>query len=624
LSLLSELKRRNVIRMAGLYLVGAWLITQVAGTVLPMFEVPAWVSRAVVILLAVGFVPALAFAWIFELTPDGLKRDAEVSPDDSIAPRTARRMNQLLLTLMALALAYFAIDKFVLTPGREAAGLAATAPGATSAGTKSTTTISDKSVAVLPFVAMSQSPEDGYFADGLSEEIINALTTLPDLLVTARTSAFHFKNKDVPIPEVAKALGVAHVVEGSVRRAGDNLRVTAQLIRASDGFHLWSQSYDRPVADIFAVQQDIAANVARALDVVLDASKRERMLASGTRNVEAFLAYRRAVEALDDWHATDRRSGKMWDALDLLNQATALDPEFVMAELDSADPYTHYLMGHIPPPKGGLEPAQALANVRAHYDRAFDAARDPDTRLWIDLERQVFAEHWDRVPGLIAQLRQRIAAGKQFNMIWLSDLMTSTGHAKDYLDMVDAGAQRNPLDREQRGKAALAAEAIGDYARTEQLIRDSIAQVGRTGLITEAEILMELDRGRPDRALAIGLALEAGSTSRSYLPVAQAAMGDVEAARKSLAALEAEGERPVLLILPYFQLGDIEAANRIAAQVDARPLGSLELLGEVSAYGGRLPFDPKVAPNFVRRMKEAGAPTGPMQPFKPGVKVDKL
>ena len=183
---------------------------------------------------------------------------------------------------------------------------------------------------------------------------------------------------------------------------------------------------------------------------------------------------------------------------------------------------------------------------------------------------------------------------------------------------------RSRTDREQRGKAALAAEAIGDYARAEQLVRDTIAQVGRTGLISKAEILMEFDRGRPDRALAICLALDAGSTSSSYLPVAQAAMGDVEGARKSLAALVAEGERPVLLILPYFQLGDIETANRIAAQVDARPLGSLELLGEVSAYGGRLPFDPKVTPNFIRRMKEAGAPTGPMQPFKPGVKVDRL
>ena len=350
MSLFAELKRRNVIRMAGLYLVGAWLIVQVAGTVLPMFGAPEWIGRSVVLLLAIGFIPALVFAWAFELTPEGIKRDEEVPREQSIAPQTAKRMNQALLVLMALALGYFAIDKFVLAPARESVRAGAASQNATPAKTTPAASTSDKSVAVLPFVAMSESAEDGYFADGLSEEIINALTTLPDLLVTARTSTFHFKGKDVPIPEVARTLGVAHVVEGSVRRAGGNLRVTAQLIRASDGFHLWSQSYDRPVADIFTVQQDIAANVARALDVVLDAERRERMLASGTRNVEAFLAYRKALQMLDDWHATDRRSGKLWEVLEYLDKATTLDPGYFMAEIDSADPYTHYLMGHIPPP----------------------------------------------------------------------------------------------------------------------------------------------------------------------------------------------------------------------------------------------------------------------------------
>ena len=406
-----------------------------------------------------------------------------------------------------------------------------------------------------------------------------------------------------------------------MRRSGDNLRITAQLIRASDGFHLWSQTYDRPVADIFAVQADIAANIARALDVVLDAKRREGMLASSTQNVEAFLAYRRALQMLDDWHATDHRSGKMWDALAVLDQATKLDPNFVMAQLDSADPYTHYLTGHIPPPAGGMDTATALANVRAHFDRAFDAARDPDTQLWIDLERQVFADRWDRVPGLIAQLRQRIAAGKQFNMIWLNDMMTATGHARDYLEMVEAGAKLNPLDREQRGKGAQAAEAIGDYDRADAMVRDSIAQVGRTGLITEAEIRTALSRGRPDRALAVLATLDKNNANRSFLAIAQAANGDEAAARKSLAALEAEGERPATLILAYFQLGDIKKANQIAAQVDARPLGSLELLGEVSGLAGRLPFDPAVAPNFMRRMKEAGAKTRPMVPYKKGVEV---
>ena len=602
MSLIAELKRRKVFRIGAAYLVAGWVLIQVAATVAPQFGLPDWTPRLVTFLVMLGFPLALVLAWALEFGEDGVRVDR--------AGAGSKRFYIVAVLMMVLAIGWY--WRGAATSDAPATNQAATSPSAAIAGAINANL---KSIAVLPFVAMSQSAEDGYFADGLSEEIINALTTLPDLLVTARTSAFHFKGRDVPVPEIAKTLGVAHVVEGSVRRSGDNLRITAQLIRASDGFHLWSQTYDRPVADIFAVQADIAANIARALDVVLDAKRREGMLASGTQNVEAFLAYRRALQMLDDWHATDHRSGKMWDALAVLDQATTLDPNFVMAQLDSADPYTHYLMGHIPPPEGGMDTATALSNIRAHFERAYDAARDPDTKLWIDLERQVFADRWDRIPGLITQLRQRIAAGKQFNMIWLNDVMTATGHARDYLEMVEAGAKLNPLDREQRGKGAQAAEAIGDYDRSDAMVRDSLAQVGRTGLITEAEVRTALSRGRPDRALAVLATLDKNNANRSFLAIAQAANGDEAAARKSLAALEAEGERPAMLILVYFQLGDIEKANQMAAQVDARPLGSLELLGEVAGLSGRLPFDPAMAPNFMRRMKEAGAKTRPMVPY---------
>lgn len=162
--------------------------------------------------------------------------------------------------------------------------------------------VENQSVAVLPFVALSEGEDDRYFADGLSEEITNALTTLPDLLVTARTSSFHFKGKDATIPEIASMLGVAHIVEGSVRRSGDKVRITAQLIRASDGFHLWSQTYDRSINDEFAVQTQIAESVAGAMGVLLDVRQRARMADAGVRNVEAFLAYQRGIELFDRAH----------------------------------------------------------------------------------------------------------------------------------------------------------------------------------------------------------------------------------------------------------------------------------------------------------------------------------
>src|SRR5437764_6497176 len=186
----AELKRRNVIRMAGLYLVGAWLLVQVAGTVLPMFGAPDWLPRSIVILLAVGFLPALIFSWVFEMTPQGLKRDADIAPEESIAPQTARRLNRTIIAVLMLALAYFAFDKFVLTPKREAARVTA----------ESTTTVDAHSLAVLPFVNMSGDAANEYFSDGISEEILNVLARTPELRVAARTSSLYFKGNAQAIP----------------------------------------------------------------------------------------------------------------------------------------------------------------------------------------------------------------------------------------------------------------------------------------------------------------------------------------------------------------------------------------------------------------------------------------
>ena len=174
---LSELKRRNVIRMAGLYLVGAWLLVQVAATVLPMFGAPDWLPRSVVILLAIGFVPALIFSWAFELTPQGLKRDEDVTPEQSIAPQTARRMDRMIIAVLVLALGYFAFDKFVIAPRRD-------------------DTVLGKAIAVLPLVNDTGDPNNEYFSDGLSEELISALAQIKELKVIGRTSSFHFKNSN--------------------------------------------------------------------------------------------------------------------------------------------------------------------------------------------------------------------------------------------------------------------------------------------------------------------------------------------------------------------------------------------------------------------------------------------
>jgi TolB-like protein/tetratricopeptide (TPR) repeat protein len=292
-TLFAELKRRNVLRMAGLYLIGSWLITQVAATLLPAFEAPAWTLRALVMVLAIGFVPTMMFSWIYELTPEGLKRDAEVPLEQSIADQTGRRIDRMILATLVLALAYFAVDKFVLAPGRSAreiasavdqANVASAAKGVVSptsaastnpesvapAGEPSIPSIErDPSIAVLPLQDLSQAKDQEYFSDGITEELLDLLAKVPKLRVIARTSSFSYKGKDTPIAEIARVLHVAAVLEGSVRKSGQKVRITVQLIRASDSSHLWSETYDRTLDDIFKVQDDIAAAVVDKLRITL-------------------------------------------------------------------------------------------------------------------------------------------------------------------------------------------------------------------------------------------------------------------------------------------------------------------------------------------------------------------
>jgi len=267
LSFFNELKRRNVIRVAGLYVAGAWLLIQVAGTVLQMVDAPLWLSRGIVLALAIGFIPALIFAWAFELTPEGLKREGEVDRTESITPHTGRKLDRIIMVVLALALGAFAFDKFALAPQRErSVAESARNEGRSEARVES---FGDKSIAVLPFVNMSADQEQEYFSDGISEELLNLLAKIPELRVTSRSSAFSFKDQKLDIPEIAKRLNVAHVLEGSVRKAGNQVRITAQLIDARSDTHLWSETYDRPLDNVFAVQDEIAAAVVAQLKIKL-------------------------------------------------------------------------------------------------------------------------------------------------------------------------------------------------------------------------------------------------------------------------------------------------------------------------------------------------------------------
>ena len=321
MSLITELKRRNVIRMAGLYLVGSWLLVQVASTLFPAFGVPGWALRALVIVLALGFVPAVVFAWVFEMTPDGLKRDTEVPPGESIAPQTAQRMNRLIVAMLVLALAYFGFDKFVLAPKRQTAMVS----DAVNASNSVKPPVTDKSIAVMPFLNMSSDQEQEYFSDGMTEEILNALAKVPNLAVTARTSVFSLKGQKHDIRHIGKLLGVAYVLEGSVRKAGDEVRITAQLIRADNGFHLWSETYDRKLENVFDLQAELAGAIAKALELPLGLGGKAALVSERSTDAQAYALY---LQARSGYRA---RGSGVKQSIELYRAALKRDPKFAPA-----------------------------------------------------------------------------------------------------------------------------------------------------------------------------------------------------------------------------------------------------------------------------------------------------
>jgi TolB-like protein len=266
-SFFSELKRRNVLRIGAAYVVAAWLVIQVVETIFPIYGLSdAWI-RMVITVLAICLIPSLIFAWAFELTPEGLKKEKEVDRSQSVSRNTGKKLDRVIMVVLALALGYFVFDKFVLSESR----VASIAESARQAGRSEALVESygDKSIAVLPFVNMSSDAEQEYFSDGISEELLNLLARIPELRVISRSSAFSFKGQQVEIAEIARRLNVAHVLEGSVRKAGNRVRVTAQLIEARSDTHLWSQTWDRTLDDIFAIQDEIAASVVEQLRVTL-------------------------------------------------------------------------------------------------------------------------------------------------------------------------------------------------------------------------------------------------------------------------------------------------------------------------------------------------------------------
>jgi TolB-like protein len=316
---LAELKRRNVIRVAVFYLAASWLVLQVTDVLGSLLGLPKPFGHVIVVLVALGLPVALVVAWVYELTPEGLRRETEHELDPAARKLVARKLNLVTMAVALLAIAVVIVDRYL--PAREAVTVPATATSPKAAGS------AHKAIAVLPFVNQSSDPEQEFFADGVAEEILNLLGKVEGLRVTSRTSAFSFKGRQVPLPEIAARLGVGYLIEGSVRRADDRIRVSARLIDVAADHQLWSQDYERRLDDLFAIQSEVAAEVAKALKIAMGAEEFASIGRAPTGNLDAWQRFLKSRQLLRD----RRTNSDLQQALALAEGAIELDPGFARA-----------------------------------------------------------------------------------------------------------------------------------------------------------------------------------------------------------------------------------------------------------------------------------------------------
>ena len=623
MSFFKELKRRNVFRVGIAYTVATWLLIQVTDTVFPRIGLPDSAVTLVIALLAIGFIPALIFAWAFEMTPEGLKREKDIDRTESITPETGKNLNRLIIVGLVLVIVVMGVERTWFAAHDEAAGTQSadsalpTEQSIEPEAVASTSGTQRESVAVLPFTVMSSGEDDGYFADGLTEEILNSLARLPELLVTARTSSFHFKGKNLPIPEIAETLGVKHVVEGSVRRSGDRVRITAQLIRAEDGFHLWSDTYDRTLEDVFAVQEDIAENIAETLDVVLNEDKRQMMRDARIEDVEAFVAYQKGMELMVQAHSTSDPIDLLPEANLYFEQALELVPTISNAQLERTDLFGHIIYNNAIG-KDSYTPAElesALEEIIAGLAQAARYAPSDAQRTYLEAERAEFSDNWS---GIAEKFDRAFNTEECYAVNWVSSLASVFGWAEE----VSAHYQRlircDPLSSVY---VAMGGQFLlwADQAETAiDLTSHFLNTVGFNAWVDDMRFFALLANGRHREDPSMYHSNPEGSffqlPRRFYV---HALENEIATAREVLESLKLETSlNDEMLLIAEAMLGNREAANAYATQMDSRFAGPFILAETVKGCFCGAPFDLEATPNFKQRVEEAGFNWPPVSPIK--------
>ena len=514
MSFFEELKRRNVFRVGIAYVLLGWVVLQAADFALDLIDAPNWVIQVFFIAGVLGLPFALFFAWAFELTPEGIKREAEVDRSASNTTGTGRKLDRAIIGFLALALVLVLGERYFSSepdPSNAPPRAALDDPPPQPSGAAPESGI--KSVAVLAFQNMSADEDNAYFADGISEEILNVLTGLDDLRVIARTSAFSFKGSGATVAEIAEKLDVGYVVEGSVRRAGDRVRVTAQLIDTGSESNVWSETYDRDLDDIFAVQDEIARAIAGELELKLTPDQETQLVQATTDNIEAYNQYLLGRQL---WHS--RNIHNLRASAEALDEAVRLDPDFAEAWAALADTLVlipeydpNFSMDSIPAARDAvnraleLKPdlAQALvtrAYLRAMHDFDWDnAERDFLRALELDPEyptaHQWYGEflgvRYRDVDGALAQFRKASELDPLAPIMWhVSGWTTvSTGRPEEAITYFQRALELNPNMQHTYTNLALAYALLGRYDQARE------AQAGRFEVLgtTQPEGLTWID-----------------------------------------------------------------------------------------------------------------------------------
>lgn len=494
--LFGELKRRNVFKVGAAYVVAAWLIAQGVDVFLENFGAPAWAIKTILLLLIAGLPVALIFAWAFEITPEGIKKEKDVDRSQSVTHETGRRLDFIIIAILLVALGWFTWDKF--TPEKEAESEPDSQSLAQDAAVENTSDpvaeAAGKSIAVLPFVNMSDDAGNEYFSDGISEEILNALAKVKELKVAGRTSSFAFKGENQDLRKIGQALGVKHILEGSVRKSGAKVRITAQLIQVDDGFHLWSDSYDRELTDVFAIQDEIANAILEQLKLHLLADA-PPLVETRRANTEAYDLYLMAKQ-----RAYERLQLPLESAAELLDQAIAIDPEYAPA----------YAQRGI----------VTLLLSESNYGTTPDTQANSQAKLFVDqalrLDPQL-AEAWaakglyhDNRPGEDALAIEALEKALSINpnlidaANWLNNSYIDTSQPAKAVQILEDITRRDPLFRPALGNLTFLYVQMGDLQKAAALVEKARPFMEQDPNIRWLDAMLLLAEGETAKALPLG------------------------------------------------------------------------------------------------------------------------